>query len=527
MVSRLVDILKRHWVVITVIAIIILACAIRITLLVGFERIDSLDYSQEAYNLSHGVFFTGKLEFGITRLTYLAPIAFSYLLFGVTEFSSILPILIINVSGIIVLYLIGVRINKATGLIAAFIAAFYPLEAVSATRMLPDGMGLLFTALPVYLFITGAETQKKRWLYFLSAGLVWGLSYYIKINYILLLPIFVATYSIFKRKFAWDYTYTLLGFALVWLVYGLIFYFNTGIFLLHEYHHLFIKKYGISAFNELQGRIFSLSPQNLTVATKIHRPSGGVLQSISDFVAMIIHNKHLMYFVLASIIASIYLLVTGRRKYSLFYIIIIAYIIYELVAQVFGWDYLERYLTMLTPLIILPIAATLYELLKHRVVFKSLAILVLAVGMVYSIYNIKDQRFHHHQQSGRIAGFFIENKMFVQKTHLTNKDTVLLPNNTWARSLNMYLGFGTGYNSMLNDVCDNTSSVITLYKCSNILKQNRGYFIFDNDADLKSYKYIIADDSLVIEQKEALIKIFENTTPNNRYTIYQNRTFTN
>lgn len=105
----------------------------------GFLASDDLYYATYANDLANGSFSLAHNHFG-NRLGLIAPTAASYLLFGVSEVSSVLwPLLCSLVSIALVFFVARGLAGKTAGWIAAALVGLNPAQVSSSLLLLPDG----------------------------------------------------------------------------------------------------------------------------------------------------------------------------------------------------------------------------------------------------------------------------------------------------------------------------------------------------------------------------------------------------
>ena len=530
--------LKRYWHIIALVVIIAFALYIRLHFFFGTERIDSLKYSQLAYNFGQGIYFNNYLDICIGRLIFHIPNAISYMIFGINEFSSVAWMLFCNLLGIFVVFGIGNFINKYIGLLAALITAFFPIEVAAATRMLPDGLSLLFLGLPIYLFLYAEIVFDKNWkkcLFYFLAGLVWALSYYIKINYVLVFPIFVCIYMIYRRIFNARLLFLLVGFLIIWISASTYFYLNTGIFPLYENQHYFWSSGRSQEFTELGGGIrFS--------DIKRERKPQLTATEIEDYPAIETNNIFMQlfeklnktqatkYLLIASIVSTFTLLVSRRRKeYWIVFILIISGYVYEIATKSLGWGTNIRYLTTLTIPTVVSIATALYNFIENKFLQKKsllvpyiTIIALLIVGLLLSTREVIIE----HKQHNRKAGYFYATQQIIKDIELKKWDgNIITPEDKWIRSINMYLGYNnTGYN-WSDPNSQNTSRLRDYIHAGARYDKNTKKYRFDdnnkfvlnsiiikldniNDIDLSNYEYeAIWEKEFFTKEKVSVIKI--------------------
>jgi 4-amino-4-deoxy-L-arabinose transferase-like glycosyltransferase len=112
------------------------------------------------------------------------PAALGYAFFGVTNLGLVIYPLVMSVLAIVVMARLGTRLfDHRTGLTAALLLAFYPLDVELSTRLLRDALLSAWSLVAVYLLSSadlaqeetpGLTTVRKPWWYFLSgAALGW------------------------------------------------------------------------------------------------------------------------------------------------------------------------------------------------------------------------------------------------------------------------------------------------------------------------------------------------------------------
>ena len=153
---------------------------------------DDLAYSKFAINIDEGIDPDSSQTLA-TRLGIIYVTALSYKLFGINDFSSVLFALLTSVGSIILIFYFGkLLFNEKTGLIAAFLLSFFPLEVVYATKLFTDLPSAFFMALGVYLFLYSEIKSKFKFGlgYFLS-GIFIGIGYFIREGVLLIALFFI------------------------------------------------------------------------------------------------------------------------------------------------------------------------------------------------------------------------------------------------------------------------------------------------------------------------------------------------
>jgi len=224
---------NSKWVLI---AILLLGLAFRLKYFVGMFRFDGYFYAQLSYFISqgdlHSFFFENNNFFAIGRLILFLPTGLTYRFFGVSDLSSVAPILIISILHIVVIYFLGKKlVSPRVGIIAAFLLAIYPLDVYYATQFLPDGLIPFFLSVAALAFLYGESEKNVRGrllLYFL-VGVFIGFAQHVRENAFIFTMVPVI-YLLFKRKLSLDYIWIIVGGLVIFTLSGAFFYFGTGDF---------------------------------------------------------------------------------------------------------------------------------------------------------------------------------------------------------------------------------------------------------------------------------------------------------
>ena len=197
-------------------AILLLALVLGLFFYTGVDYSDSLAYSEFAYNLSKGSLAL-EVNHSAFRLGLLYPVSLIYSMFGVSQFSSNILVLIFSLASIILIYKFGsLLFNTKVGLLSAALLSFFPLDVVYSTRLLTDLPSAFFVSLSVYLFLKQEKmhTNIKSSIYLVISGMSLGIAYLIR-EMSLLIVIFFAAYFIYNMKFKINYALAALGFIMV------------------------------------------------------------------------------------------------------------------------------------------------------------------------------------------------------------------------------------------------------------------------------------------------------------------------
>ena len=218
-------------------AILVLALLLRLVFFSGIGGSDDLLYTSYAYQLSKGDFSFPATHHG-TRLGILYPTSFLYSIFGVNDFSSNFFVFASSIAGIVLVFYFGkVFFNEKTGLIAAFLLSFFPLDVIFATKLLPDLPSAFFLSLGVLFFLLAEKKENfKPKIYYSISGLSIGIAYIIRESALLVLLFFIV-YVLFYRKFKSEYFLIFAGFMVFFIAESFVFLIKTGDFL-YRFHSL-------------------------------------------------------------------------------------------------------------------------------------------------------------------------------------------------------------------------------------------------------------------------------------------------
>ena len=178
--------------------LVVLAAALRLWCFIGYGRGDDPLYVVIAKRLldeGSGFFTPATFAYGVNyRLGLYVPVAMSFALLGVNEFSYVLYPLLASLGSIVLVCLIGTALFDAeVGLIAAVLVAVSPFDVAFASTMVIDLASSFLTALAVYGLVIGARSIGWRGAtaYAVAAGALW-VAYWVKEPAMFLVPGFLA-----------------------------------------------------------------------------------------------------------------------------------------------------------------------------------------------------------------------------------------------------------------------------------------------------------------------------------------------
>ena len=211
----------------------------RMVFFTGIEGSDDLQYANIAHAMSTGDYslaFPTKEQtpsYGphfSMRYGILFPLALTFSLLGVSEFTATLPSLIYSLGMVLLAYYTGRRFfNTQVGLIAACLIAFLPLEVLLSTSVSVDSAVAFWLSLSIILILRDhGSDSPPSWRPYLLAGVCWGIGFVTKVISVLLFPaiLVLALFDHPKRRLF--YTYICIGFVLVEGTELLIYLLGTG-----------------------------------------------------------------------------------------------------------------------------------------------------------------------------------------------------------------------------------------------------------------------------------------------------------
>jgi len=209
--------------------IVLFATLLRLAFFSGVGTSDPVYYSKSANDLLNNKFPSETTQLN-ARIGLLIPVAISYSIFGVNDFSSTLFPLLTSILGIIVIFYFGKFLfNEKVGLVAAFLLSFFPLDVVYSTQLLSDLPSAFFSGLSVFLFLKAEKIVRKpnSYLFYILSGLSLGIAFTIREMAIMMILFFLA-YVLYNKEFKWSYILVGISFLLILLIETGFFYYYTG-----------------------------------------------------------------------------------------------------------------------------------------------------------------------------------------------------------------------------------------------------------------------------------------------------------
>jgi 4-amino-4-deoxy-L-arabinose transferase-like glycosyltransferase len=208
--------------------LLLFAFILRVIFFHGIAPGDPFTYSLSAWDIVQGQWNPGYFYEQTTRWGVLFPIAASYKLLGVREFSSALWPLLTSIGTVAVAYLLALHLKgERAALLAGIIVATFPLEIIYATQPMADCPLSFWLLLSLYCFVRGeAATTNKRW-FFLFSGIALAFAYATKFVAILIAPFFLFV-LLWRRRIEWNWAWLGVGFLVIFALEFAIFQQVTG-----------------------------------------------------------------------------------------------------------------------------------------------------------------------------------------------------------------------------------------------------------------------------------------------------------
>jgi len=348
--------------------IVMFGLFLRLIFFSGVDFSDSLAYAKTANDLDKGIDLD-LLPTASTRLGVIYSTAFSYSLFGINDFSSVLFVLLSSLGSIILIFYFGkLLFNEKVGLMAALLLSFFPLDVVYSTKLLSDIPSAFFMALGVYIFLYFERKKKLNRLGYFFSGIFIGIGYLIRES-ALLIALFFIIYILYKKRIKKRYFLVPLGVLIVFLVETLLFMSLTG--------DPFSRLHASQGYNaEAVSNIYNYFG-------RLDFPTG-----LFHYPWLIFTNGLLLYFYIFIFIAVGYSLIYKKKEtyYMLFWFIaLLAYLSYgsSSFSQYIPFKAADRYLAIVSIPGILLFALFLTE--KNKIIKRVIAPLVLIILLLTSL----------------------------------------------------------------------------------------------------------------------------------------------
>ena len=163
----------------------------------GIAQGDDFPYSSLANRFANGNFSAGFIF--DARWVVFAPAALLYKLFGVSDFTSLLPTMVYGVSSVWLAYkIIETETDRFTAIITTLLYITYPIVAIFTNFLQVAAPLEFFTLLTVYSFQRGAKSENIGW--FVLGGFAIGWIFFARTTGLFIAPL-VSIYVWYKKGF--------------------------------------------------------------------------------------------------------------------------------------------------------------------------------------------------------------------------------------------------------------------------------------------------------------------------------------
>jgi 4-amino-4-deoxy-L-arabinose transferase-like glycosyltransferase len=192
----------------SIVALLVIAIALRIAFFTGFFGSDEVTYTSAAYRVLTGSWpagdYIGEMRYGVNL-----PVAVFMRWFGVNQIAANMWALLTSVGEVGLVFAFGRLLwNVRAGFLAGLVLALLPLHVHFAGRLMADSPLAFFMTLSCVLFFAGETTQRRGW--YLASGLAAGAVFWIKQPAIIYLALFAA-YALVLRRWSGNWIVMAVG----------------------------------------------------------------------------------------------------------------------------------------------------------------------------------------------------------------------------------------------------------------------------------------------------------------------------
>jgi 4-amino-4-deoxy-L-arabinose transferase-like glycosyltransferase len=212
-------------------AIVVLALGLRLMFFTGFVGSDDSVYMEAAVDLAERGRWVGQ-DLASSRLGFVAASAAGIKVFGLNEFGAVSVSLVASLATVVLVYLLGrLYFDERAGLLAAAIFAFYPLNIVFSTILVPETLLSCLMAAGLLAYAAGDRPRPLSLAASVGAGALFGLAYLVKEPAVLLLGALGLTWMVVlvrQRRIEKAWVAVVIGFTLIVAAEVLMRYLTTG-----------------------------------------------------------------------------------------------------------------------------------------------------------------------------------------------------------------------------------------------------------------------------------------------------------
>jgi hypothetical protein len=274
---------------------LVLAAAIRLAFYGGMSSPDELNTLRNGAQWWAGRFeLADALFIHDTRPLMFIPVGWSFAAFGVSAATALLWPFVASLCVVFLVYVVARRLfGRETAAYTAFCAAFFPLFAQEATRLLPGVVMNLLIGLCALFFVVSEEALRRRSLWLGASGMAYGAIQTAGELGIVLGFLFVAAVIVWRRHRLWTYWPSVAGFALV-----------TGLFLLYQWIETGNPFFKLDLSKHVYAQLKAVAPRQPLYYTKLmlapFAGGGGVfyLAGAGAIAALLARRREALFLVL-------------------------------------------------------------------------------------------------------------------------------------------------------------------------------------------------------------------------------------
>jgi 4-amino-4-deoxy-L-arabinose transferase-like glycosyltransferase len=291
----------------------IIAFLLRLTTFMGISEGDDLSYTLLAHRFANGD-FAANFIFDIRWVVYV-PVALLYKIFGVNDFTSLLPTMLYGIAGVWLAYKVVLEeTDRLTASLATLLYLSFPIILIYGNFLQVAPSLEFFTLLTVYSFQRGLKSEKIGW--FVLGGFAIGGIFFARTTGLFIAPL--ASFYVWYRKGFNRKTVLWIACAALCslvppIVQGFV-YLNV-----HNdfFHHITISRKGV----DYMDRMFDVDPKDLFFYIRTMFTHG----NFANWMMFGLNG----YFIAASTLACIVLVCMKKAgKETLFFIWFISYFLF-------------------------------------------------------------------------------------------------------------------------------------------------------------------------------------------------------
>lgn len=267
-------------------------------------------------------------------------------LLGENNFAFRFPSALLGIASVYLIYLIGRRLSSENlGLISALLMGV-TVNSVFISRVgLQESYVIFFILLSLYLFLKSLSNNK----YLIWTGVAIGFAGLTKYTALIVIPIILAYLALYKRDYLKDKKFWL-GMLLALVIFSPVIIYNLELYK------------SVGHFDFQFSYIFNQHPKEWPVAPG-KEEIGSLGDRIKNFVPQLIYSNSWIFLILfvVSLVSIFY-----RRYFSREVIFLFIWLLFQLLLFVFVGP-TRRFLTMLTPVIILMVGGLVSNLRRQYI----------------------------------------------------------------------------------------------------------------------------------------------------------------